>query len=162
MPGTDGVIERTPASLIVLPERQLKADVLVTSAQLLALNATPKTLIAAPGSGLTLIFESAWILKPAGTAYAGIAAGEDLAVTYTNGAGLEVARFETTGFLDQATVQRRFARAYAAASAINDINPTTNAALVLSLLVGEITTGNSDLHVRVFYRIVADAAFAVA
>lgn len=160
MPGVDNVIERTAAGLVVLPEGPISRKVLVTSAQVLALFGTPIAVVPAPGAGFTNIFESAWIHKPAGTAYGGIAAGEDLQFSYTNGAGLAVAQIETTGFLDQATAQRRFCRAYAAASGLNGIDPTTNAAIVLSLLVGEIITGNSDLHVQVNYRIVQDAAFA--
>jgi hypothetical protein len=127
-------------------------DVTVTSAQLLALNATPIALVAAPGAGRFLAFERALIHKPAGTAYSGIAAGEDLSIKYTDAAGTEVSQIEATGFLDQATAQTRFARAHAAASANNSIVPIENAPLVLHLLVGEITTGTSNLLVRVFFR----------
>jgi hypothetical protein len=129
-------------------------DVTITSAQLLALNATPRALVAAPGAGFFNVFERAILHKPAGTAYAGIAAGEDLSIKYTDGAGLEVSQIETTGFLDQTTAQTRFARAHAAASANNSITPVENAALVLQLLVGEITTGDSNLLLRVYFRVV--------
>ena len=142
------------------PGKIMKLDVLVSSAELLALFATPKTIVPAPGAGLALVFEGAAIHKPAGTAYAGVAVGEDLTVKYTNQAGAEVAQCETTGFLDQATAQTRYVRPHTAASLISSLTPTDNAALVLALLVGEITTGNSPLHVRYFYRVVPAAAFA--
>lgn len=129
-------------------------DVTVSSAELLALNATPKQIVAAPGAGLAIILESVVAYKAAGTAYAGIAAGEDLAINYTNGSGLELLEIETTGFLDQATAQTRHASAFRAASGIASITPVANAALVIQLLVGEITTGNSPLKLRVYYRVV--------
>lgn len=134
--------------------RTFRRRAVVTSAQLLALNAAPQVLVPAPGAGQALVFEGALIQKPAGVAYAGIVAGEDLAVKYTDASGAEVAQCETTGFLDQATEQIRYARAHAAASGPSQITPVANAALVLHLLVGEITTGDSDLNIEVHYRVV--------
>jgi len=130
-----------------------QGEFLLSSAQLLALNATPITVIAAPGAARAIIFEGALIHKPAGTAYAGIAAGEDLAFNYTNGAGLELAQCETTGFLDQAGAEARYVRPHTAASGISSITPVANAVVVIQLLVGEIITGDSPLHIRVYYRI---------
>jgi hypothetical protein len=130
------------------------ADVTITPAQLLALNATPQTIVAAPGAGLFLAFERALLHKPAGTAYSGIASGEDLSIKYTDASGLELSQIETTGFLDQATAQTRWASRHTAASAANQITPVENAPLVLHLLTGEITTGNSNLLLRVFFRVV--------
>lgn len=154
-------IERSH-SVLALPDSDvlLSQDTLITSAQLLALNATPQTIVAAPGANLGLVFEGCAIHKPAGTAYAGIAAGEDLAVKYTGAAGAELGEAETTGFLDQTTAQTRFVRAHTAASLISSITPVANAVLVLHLLLGEITTGDSDLHVRTYYRIVPMSTFA--
>ena len=131
----------------------LSRDVVVTSAQILALNATPVTLVPAPGAGKVLIFEGATIAKPAGAAYAGIAAGEDLSIRYTGSSGLEVGECETTGFLDQTTLQVRHVNPYNAATGISSITPVANAVLVLHMLVGEITTGDSPLNIRVFYRV---------
>ena len=131
---------------------QRYVDVVITSAQLLALNATPRPLVAAPGAGRALVFEGAIFHKPAGTAYAGIASGEDLSVKYTDASGTEVGQCESGGFLDQTTAQTRYVRATTAASASTAVTPVANAALVLNLLVGEITTGDSPLNVRVFYR----------
>lgn len=134
-----------------------QADITITSAELLALNATPISLIAAPGADKAIWFMGAVLTKAAGTAYAGIAAGEDLAFCYTNAAGLDVGVCETTGFLDQATAQARVVNPQTGALAggtVSDFVPVANAALVLALLTGEITTGDSDLKVRVFYRIV--------
>ena len=131
-------------------------DTTVTSAQLLALNATPRTVVTAPGAGLAIVPICIVLTKAAGTAYAGIAAGEDLSFKYTNGSGAEAApQVETVGFLDQATAQVRVVNVYAgAAAATATITPVANAPLVIHLLSGEITTGNSDLKVRVYYRVV--------
>ena len=128
----------------------LTADVTITTAQLLALNAAEQPLVATPGAGKALVLESAQLHKPAGTAYGAIAAGEDLAIKYTDDAGAVLATIETTGFLDQSSAQSRY------------VHPTdgvaaplvANAPLVLHLLAGEITTGDSDLHVRVRYRVI--------
>ena len=126
----------------------------ITSAQLLALNDTAQILVAAPGAGLMLIFEGAVIQKPAGTAYGGIAAGEDLSVKYTDKNGLEVGRCETTGFLDSTANQIRYLNGHRAASGISSFVPVANAALVLHLLVGEISTGDSDLNIETHFRVV--------
>jgi hypothetical protein len=127
----------------------------VASAAVLTLNATPVTIVAAPGANRCLIFEGATVYKSAGTAYGGIAAGEDFAVKYTDASGLQVGSCETTGFMDQATAQVRFVRAYSAASGVSDITPVANAPLVLHLLTGEIATGTSPVVLRVLYRIVS-------
>lgn len=118
----------------------------ITSAQLLALNATPIELVAAAPAGFAHIVKRITVHKPAGTAYAGIAAGEDLSVKYTDASGAEAVQVETTGFLDQTTAETRVALPAVAA-----IEPVAAAALVLHLLVGEITTGDSPLYVRVEY-----------
>jgi hypothetical protein len=124
--------------------------VVVPTASVLALNATPYTLVPAPGAGKMLVFKSMTVHKPAGTAYAGIAVGEDLAVKYTDASGAQVnTSLETTGFLDQTTAQTRITRPI-----VTEYTPVVNAALVLHLLVGEITTGDSDLICTVDYDIV--------
>ncbi len=107
------------------------ADVTVTTGELLALNTTPKTLV---------------------TAYDGIAAGEDLSIKYTNASGVEVAQIEATGFLDGTADETRYVKAASAAA----VQPVANAALVLSMLVGNIATGDSPLKVRTFYRVLPE------
>jgi hypothetical protein len=128
----------------------LRSEVLtITSAQLLTLNATPVTLLPAPGAGRAYIIESVDAHKPAGTAYGGIAAGEDLALKYTNASGAQCAVIETTGFLDQTTAQTRSVN-----RPVTDITPVANAAIVAHMLVGEITTGNTPLNLRIVYRVI--------
>ncbi len=140
------------------PEIEVKsADITVSSAEMLALNATPKTLIAAPAAGTAIIFEGAVVFLDYGTAaYAAIdAAGDDLAFRYTGVAGAIVAECEATGFLDLTADAMRYVRPHAAvAAADSSITPVAAAALVLHMLNSEITTGDSPLKVRVYYRVV--------
>jgi hypothetical protein len=133
----------------------------ITSAQVLALNATPRAVVTAPLAGLAVVPTMVQVYKPAGTAYAGIASGEDLVLKYTNGSGAQCsAVIEATGFLDQATAQHRVVgmMSHTGATA-GDTNPTAGAAVVMHLLTGEITTGTSDLLVRVWYDVV-DTVFS--
>jgi hypothetical protein len=126
----------------------------ITSAQLLALFTTPVEIVPAPSAGFANILKYAVIRHGAGTAYAGIAAGEDLVVKYAGGAQVSSV-IETTGFLDQATAQIRYANAPATTgSTAGDITPIDNTALQLALLVGNITTGNFDLEVLAVYDVV--------
>ena len=128
----------------------------ITSAQVLALVATPITVLAAQGSGIAIIPTRVAIYKPAGTAYAAVAAGEDLVLKYTNASGAQCsAVIETTGFLDQTTAQTRIAHppSHTGATA-GDYAPVANAAVVLHLLAGEVTTGDSPLYVRMWYDLI--------
>jgi len=152
--GTNRKLTVHASAVLDTQQVQRVTDVTITSAQVLALFATPIQLIAAPGANQAVIFEGAMVHKPAGTAYGGIAVGEDLAIKYTNASGAELGQAETTGFLDQTTEQTRYIRPHTAASGVSQITPVANAALVAHMLVGEITTGNSNLIFRLFYRIV--------
>lgn len=131
--------------------------VTVTSAQLLALNATPQTVLAAQGAGIAIIPRKWAIRHGTGTAYGGIAGGEDLVLKYTDASGAQAAgAIETTGFLDQTTAQIRVAgMAGAALGTPADITPVANAALVIHLLSGEITTGDYPILVKMWYDLIA-------
>lgn len=130
-------------------EVERSATINVSSAELLALNATPKTLLAAPGAGKMIILEGAYIfLDYNSAAYADIGASEDLALRYTDGSGEIVATVEATGFLDQTADQRRWV-------APTGFSPAVNAPLVLHMTTGEVTTGDSPLVVKLKYRVVA-------
>lgn len=127
--------------------------VTVTAAQVLALNATPITIVPAQGAGIAIIPRKWAVRHATGTAYAGIAAGEDLTLKYTNGSGAQCAgAIETTGFLDQTTAQVRYAGMIAAAAGTPaDVTPVANAAVVIHLLTGEITTGDFPIIVKVWW-----------
>lgn len=126
----------------------------ITSAQLLALNATPQTIVPAAPTGFVNLFLGMALYKPAGTAYAGIAATEDLIAKYTNGSGQQVSAYvEPVGFLDQTTAQLRYVGPVASigTTTAGDVTPL-NAAIVLHLAVGEITTGTGGLIVHTWFR----------
>lgn len=144
------VINRRSGNQVLLGQFVTKE---ITAAQLLALNATPITIVAAQGASVAIIPTRVTIYKPAGTAYAGVATGEDLVLKYTNGSGAQVSgAIETTGFLDQTTAQTRVAGMPGATGATaGDYAPVANAAVVLHLLTGEIITGNTSIFVRVHY-----------
>ena len=127
----------------------LSADVVISSAELLALHTTPKTLVAAPGAGKALVLDSAvFFLDYNSAAYAAIAAGDDINIRYTDGSGAIAGTLETTGFLDLT------ADAYSVVQPpAGSIILPANAPLVASL-GGAITTGNSPVAVRTLYRVI--------
>lgn len=130
-------------------------EVEITTAQLLALNATPITVIAAPGANKANIIKSVTAYKPAGTAYAGIATGEDVAIRYTDGSGAIASAIEATGFLDQTTAQVRHAYPQSAVGTVDpEITPVANAVIVAHMTTGEITTGDTSLFLRIRYEVI--------
>jgi hypothetical protein len=132
-------------------------DVTIATADVLTLNATPVAITAVPGAANVIEFEGAIIYKPAGTAYAGIAAGENLQIWYGAAGTTAIATVETVGFLDQATAEVRWVQRGSAASTVDcsiDGTAQLNVALYATILTGEITTGTSDLLFRTFYSIV--------
>lgn len=132
------------------PDEILSVTGEITTEELLALNAAPKTLIAAPGEGKFIQVEFLELfLDYNSAAYDGIAGGEDLQLQYATG-NTAIATVETTGFLDQTSDQRRVVAGHGTAAA-----PGVNDAVELALLAGEIATGDSPLKYRVGYRVVS-------
>ena len=119
-------------------------QIVLSSAQILALDTVPVAAILAESSYCAPLPWAWSAYKPAGTAYAGIAAGDDIVLETTGGTGYVT--FETTGFLDQATAQRRAARLGAGS--------ITDALFGLNLqfrLIGPITTGDTPLYITITY-----------
>ncbi len=155
-----GTITFATDGKITLPEiNQLIISTEITTAEVLALNGTPFTLINAPGSNKAIIFKGAMLFVDyAGTAYDNVAGGEDLIISYTDGSGVQVARVETTGFIDQANDEVRYVVHHSTATGYaNDFLPVANATLTISLLSGEILTGNSPLKIQVVYAVLPTA-----
>lgn len=131
----------------------------VTSAQLLALRATPIQILAAIGTGISIVPTRWAVNKPAGTAYT-VGAGDDLQLKYTNGAGTICSGIiSATGFLDQATAQTRAGGVPGSTgTTASDVNPTANAAVVIhNIGASELTTGTSTLVVRVWFDMLVNA-----
>lgn len=129
-------------------------DVTVSTAEILALNATPKTLVAAPGAGKFIAVNKIFLHYDYNSvAYNGVAAGEDLAVKYNTSAGVEILQVETTGFITATADEVRIAYPLASGAATIVYEPVANAPVVLHMLSGEVATGNSPVKVRTCYNI---------
>lgn len=128
------------------------AEVTVSSAELLALRATPKTLVVAPGAATVLEFVSAMLLLDYNSA-AYVEAGDNLAVRYTGTTGVQASdTIETTGFIDQTADTLTTARAKLDVIAAK--TACENQPLVLHNIGGaEFTTGNSPMRVKINYRV---------
>jgi hypothetical protein len=133
------------------------AVVQITSAQLLALNATPITVVAAPADSSYVHVVKYWqVWHGTGTAYTVSTTAKNLALKYTNASGaVAAAVIASTGLLDQATAQLRIANSLAlngtSATVVGDITPVAGAAIVANLLSGEITGGNYAINILVVY-----------
>lgn len=76
-------------------------EVALTNAEIKALRATPKELVAAPGAGKVIKFIGALLLLDAG-ANALTESSANLGIKYTDGSGVQVNEtVEATGFIDQ-------------------------------------------------------------
>lgn len=128
-------------------------EVSITNAEMLALRATPKTLVAAPGAGKVLEFISAILLFDYTGAYTETT--DNMAVRYNNTTGVIVSQaIEATGFVDATadTMTNALAKIDAIASAAG----SANLALVLhNTGDGEYGGGNAAnvIRVKVNYRV---------
>lgn len=129
------------------------AEVSISNTELLAIRATPKELVAAPGAGKVLEFISAQLIFDYTAAYT--ESDDNLAVKYENGSGVQVSEtIECTNFLD-ATADT-LTNAIAKADAIVAASGSVNKALVLhGTGNGEFGGGNAAnaVRVKVAYRV---------
>lgn len=134
------------------------ADKYITSAQVLALNATAIACVPAPGAGKYLMFEGAIIfLDYNANAYVDDA-GEDLVFTYTDKSGAEISHTADGSAFDGTADTVVFVRPLNAAASV--LEEVVNTPICLFLKSGEWITGDSPLKVRVFYRVVDLAELA--
>jgi len=124
-------------------------EVEISSAEILALFTTPKTLVAAPGAGKVLEFISLLLAYDWGTVAYTIGTATDLQVMYTDAAGAAVSTTQgVTDFLDQEADQLRSLDKLEVS-----VTPVVNAPLVLTLGVANVTLGDSPIHAKVAYRV---------
>ena len=122
-------------------------EVSITSAELLALRASPKELVPAPGAGIVLQFMGAVAFLDYGSAT--YTANGNLTINYTDNSGTAVS--------DSVAAANLFHQVddcieeFAILSAETEL--TANAALVLVEAGGEATTGDSPMTIKIFYRI---------
>lgn len=131
------------------------ASVTLTNAEIKALRATPKTLVAAPGSGKMLEFVSI-VLKNNGGTNAITETIDNMAVKYTDGSGAAVSEtIEATGFIDQTAATITVGQAKN--DAIVAYASAANQALVLHNTGDGEYAGNAandvTMTVRVTYRV---------
>jgi len=132
-----------------------RAVVQLTNAQVLALRATPITLVAAGGANTAILVEEVYLVADA-AAGAYTESADNLAVEYAD--GTDILTIETTGWVDQAAVGARRAR-----PAIALDTPVANSAVRLfNNGDGEFGGGNAanTLSVEVIYRVVSTVAFS--
>ena len=124
------------------------AEVAVTAAEMLALRATPKTLVAAPGAGYCLEFISALFIYDYTAAFTETT--DNLNIRFTDGSGVVASlTLETTGLLDATSDQIRTIKPLA-----TDITPVANSPLVLhNDGNGEFGGTGSPCRVKVAYRV---------
>lgn len=144
---TQGGLENAQATVNAV-ERVVIANALV-----LALNATPFEIVPAPGLGKTLVANRMVASKAAGVAFAA-GAGEDLAIIPTGGAAF--CAIDSAGFLDSTADEIRLADRVPVNPEVLDLTALQNLALEVTILVGEVITGDSDLIVEVHYQIFDD------
>ena len=125
-------------------------DITLTNAQVLALRATPQTLVGAPGKANVLRLPERIVLVASLTgAYTETA--DNLVIRQTNGTGVILSEtIETTGWLDQTGIKGTSGR-----YKIDTIGMLLNKALVLhNSGDGEFGGGNAanTLKIRTFYR----------
>lgn len=130
------------------------AEVSLTANEIKALRATPKTLVAAPGSGKLLEFVSAVLLLDA-TATAFTESDDNMAIKYTDGSGAAVSgTIEATGFIDQTA--DTMTTAVGKLDTIVAKSGCENKALVLhNTGDGEYATGTGTMRVKIAYRVVS-------
>lgn len=162
---TDGTIDFGAADLITTgtftygagAHKEYTDTVTLTAAQVKLLYTTPITLIAAPGAGYAIQFLDALLfLDHGGTDYTGVAAGEDLTISYTNAAGEAVALIETDPFMIASADAWRYCTPSGSADNADNayIIPVANALLCIHMLVGNIATGDSPLKLAIHYKVV--------
>lgn len=129
------------------------ALVTCSTAEVLALRAAPKTLVAAPGADKIISLVGAMLVLD----YNSIAyteSADNMAIRYTDGSGVIVSQaIEATGFIDQTadTATNALAKIDGIAAATGCVNK----AIVLHNTGGdEYAAGNSPVDVHVWYRVI--------
>lgn len=129
------------------------AEVTVSSAELLALRATPKTLVAAPGAGKMLVFHDAMIIADNGTAY--VVGTNDFAIRYNNTTGDIISQtIDSAGLLDQTTDIMSYVGPIATDSKTPKADCENTPLVLHNTGAAEWTTGNGVVRVKIYYSVV--------
>lgn len=126
---------------------ELITEVTLTSAQILALNTTPITLVPAPGAGK--VIDVMGIVAKLTYNSAAYATNTTMEFRYTNGSGAKVAT-------DMASLLTATANKTNICHALStEIVAVENAPIVVDVATGNPATGNSPVKIQVQYRIVS-------
>lgn len=128
----------------------------LSSAQLLALRATPQTLVTAPGAGRYLDFVEATFFHDRGAAaYTITAGGDDLGLRFGNGAGTLIATLDSGGLLDSGADVTRILKAASVAPNVAQTGVVVeNQGIVLhNIGANEWTLGDGTLTIETCYRV---------
>ena len=127
----------------------LSVDVVLTTAELLALFTTPKSLVEAQGTGTIIEFVSSLLAYEYNSIVYTIGTAGNLQIKYTDGSGNAVSTTRAaTGFVDQASDQLSLLEKVG-----GTVVPIDNAALVLTCATANPTAGNSPINITVYYRV---------
>ncbi len=137
-----------------------RRDVQLTNAQVLALNATPRVLIAAPGAGFAIVVDRLYVVSDAAAGAYTEVVGQDVELEYAD--GTNILTIDNTGLFTAASVQRRIFEPGALADVIAGATPIANSAVRVFKTVGELGGGNvaNTVSFRIYYHIVETAAFS--
>lgn len=132
----------------IIPSLIQYAEVSITAAEMLALRATPKTLVAAPGAGYVLEFLGATFIYDYTAAFT--ESSDDIVVRYTDGSGaIASTTLDATNLLDATSDQLRTLKPIT-----TDLTPVANSPLVLhNSGNGEWGGTGSPCRVKVAYRV---------
>ena len=122
----------------------------LTSAQLLAMNATPVALIAAPGAGKCVVIESAQLFLDYNSVAYAADAGEDLVLRYA-GTSVYPVQIDDADALIEGTADQHV---LAKPTATLDLDAAANKAIQAAILVGEWASGNSPIKYKINYKII--------
>lgn len=150
---TATTVEGALAELAAVDQHIQKTTTTINNAATKTLNATPVTIIAAPGAGKAIVDVRVSVKYVYATAaFDSVGGGDDFEIRYTDGSGAKVANdIETTGMMDQASDQYRMS------GPVNtSLTPVANAPVVLTVAGSELfaAAGGGSLVVQAFYRIV--------
>jgi hypothetical protein len=127
-----------------------KEDTLIANAAVLTLNATPVSILTAPGAGVYRIPERVLVFMDYGAAAFVAGAGEDITIQKPSGGEVTFQTIDGTVFTATADVLAEALPLNADASTVAD--RAANSGLEITIASGEWATGDSALKVRVLYR----------